>query len=60
MRLVDASGVEVIDSAHCLRLLVTQHRGLGVRAWAKGDRSHWVRPVPTRVTGRRVGKEWEA
>ena len=30
------------------------HR-LGVDPWADGDRSHWLRLVPSRITGRRVG-----
>lgn len=29
--------------------------GLGVDPWAEGDRSHWLRLVPTRITGRRIG-----
>lgn len=30
------------------------HR-LGVEPWAEGDRSHWLRLIPTRITGRRIG-----
>ncbi len=33
-------------------------RTLRVAPWAEGDRSHWMRLVPTRITGRRVGKDW--
>ena len=30
------------------------HR-LGVDPWADGDRTHWLRLIPSRITGRRVG-----
>ena len=30
------------------------HR-LGLDPWVDGDRSHWMRLVPSRITGRRVG-----
>jgi nitroimidazol reductase NimA-like FMN-containing flavoprotein (pyridoxamine 5'-phosphate oxidase superfamily) len=30
-------------------------RGLPVDPWAEGERSHWMRLVPSRITGRRVG-----
>jgi nitroimidazol reductase NimA-like FMN-containing flavoprotein (pyridoxamine 5'-phosphate oxidase superfamily) len=30
-------------------------RSLEVSPWAVGDRDHWLRLVPTRITGRRVG-----
>ena len=31
-------------------------RGTGVQAWAPGDRELFVRIVPSRITGRRVGR----
>jgi uncharacterized protein len=30
-------------------------RGLSIEPWADGDKAHWMRLVPDRVTGRRVG-----
>ncbi len=30
-------------------------RSLPVTPWAEGDRDHWLRLVPSRITGRRVG-----
>ena len=30
-------------------------RGLPVEPWAGGDKVHWMRLVPDRVTGRRIG-----
>jgi len=30
-------------------------RALRVDPWAGGDKAHWVRLVPSRITGRRVG-----
>ena len=30
---------------------------LPVDPWADGDKPHWMRLVPTRITGRRVGEE---
>ena len=30
-------------------------RALGVTSWAAGERSHWMRLVPSRITGRRIG-----
>jgi uncharacterized protein len=30
-------------------------RSLPVSPWAEGDRDHWVRLVPSQITGRRVG-----
>jgi uncharacterized protein len=35
--------------------LVSRVRELKVTPWAPGDRSHWMRLVPSRVSGRRVG-----
>ena len=29
--------------------------GLPVEPWAGGEKSHWARIVPTRITGRRIG-----
>lgn len=30
-------------------------RHLPVEPWAKGDKPHWLRLIPSRITGRRVG-----
>lgn len=32
-------------------------RQLPVEPWAGGEKAHWVRIVPSRITGRRIGKE---
>jgi uncharacterized protein (DUF2384 family) len=55
---------EVIDREQCLRLLaadeigrlavVARVRHLAADLWAVGDKAHWMRLVPDRVTGRRV------
>lgn len=31
-------------------------RALGIEPWAGGDKAHWLRLVPDRITGRRVGR----
>lgn len=34
--------------------LLARVRGMPVDPWAGGERSHWLRLVPTRITGRRI------
>jgi nitroimidazol reductase NimA-like FMN-containing flavoprotein (pyridoxamine 5'-phosphate oxidase superfamily) len=35
--------------------MLARVRQLPVEPWAGGDKPHWMRLVPTRVTGRRIG-----
>lgn len=44
------TAVEVTDLDEIARLA----REVPLRPWAGGDKSHWVRLTPTRVTGRRL------
>jgi nitroimidazol reductase NimA-like FMN-containing flavoprotein (pyridoxamine 5'-phosphate oxidase superfamily) len=36
---------------------LTRVHELPVDPWAGGEKAHWMRVVPTRITGRRVGQE---
>jgi nitroimidazol reductase NimA-like FMN-containing flavoprotein (pyridoxamine 5'-phosphate oxidase superfamily) len=51
---VVVSGVLEEAGVHASRELMTMH-SLDVTPWAEGDRDHWLRLVPSRITGRRVG-----
>jgi nitroimidazol reductase NimA-like FMN-containing flavoprotein (pyridoxamine 5'-phosphate oxidase superfamily) len=47
--LIKGRAVEVTDTAERKRL-----DGLGLQYWTVGDKPHWIRIVPTEVTGRRI------
>ena len=48
------SGVLEEAGAHASRERAWMH-SLDVTPWAEGERDHWLRLVPSRLTGRRVG-----
>lgn len=47
------SRLGIIERDECLRLLAGDEIGR-VDPWAGGDKAHWMRLVPDRVTGRRI------
>jgi nitroimidazol reductase NimA-like FMN-containing flavoprotein (pyridoxamine 5'-phosphate oxidase superfamily) len=52
------SGTSVVVHGRLHRVIrreeLTRLDGLGLRAWAPGDRDHYVRVTASRVTGRRI------
>ncbi|WP_165492279.1 pyridoxamine 5'-phosphate oxidase family protein [Egibacter rhizosphaerae] len=47
--MVQGTAEEVADPSELARV-----RAIGLRPWAPGDRDHYVRVLPSRITGRRM------
>jgi hypothetical protein len=52
--------MEILDGAECLRLVSTEvigrlaFVGTGVESWPGGEKDHFIKIAPVRITGRRV------
>lgn len=57
--LIKGRAVEVVDADETRAL-----NALSIGLWASGDKTHWIRVVPSEITGRRLGhseagRRWE-